>query len=176
MRSSAGGVGDSGELARLVPGLRERLPELPVPVRDDPEGQRGRFFAAVARYLGVRATECPLLVAFEDVHWADQPTLDLLRYLNREMERVPVLIALSFRDHEVEDPLAAVLASFARAGYERLCLAGLGSTEVERLARQHLEPGPVPAELVEALQHHTDGNAFFLAEVLRDLNARANGA
>ncbi len=153
-----------------MPGVRERVPELPEPVRDDPEGQRGRLFAAVARYLDARARESPLLVLLEDVHWADPQTLDLLRFLHRELEQVPVLMVLTFREREVEGPLADLLAGLARrSGHESLRLAGLGLDEVQLLAQERLGGSVPPTGFVEALREHTDGNPFFLEEVLRDL-------
>src|SRR5207247_2432133 len=70
------------ELSRLVPELRLRYPDLPAPMQDELSGKL-RLFEAVARFLQVLAQRAPLVVLLEDLHWADQASLDLLRYLAR---------------------------------------------------------------------------------------------
>ena len=72
-----------GELARLVPELTERVPDLPPPLRSDPETERYRLFDAVAGWLAVASAEEPVLLVLDDLQWAAKPTLMLLRHVVR---------------------------------------------------------------------------------------------
>src|SRR5207237_9373780 len=68
------------ELARLLPELRVRYPDLPVPTQDELTA-KGRLFEAVARLFDALARRAPLVLLLDDVHWLDGASLDLLRYL-----------------------------------------------------------------------------------------------
>jgi DNA-binding SARP family transcriptional activator len=70
-----------GDLARLVPALGDRLPELPAPRQSDPEAERYLLYAAAAGLLEVAGEQEPLLLILDDLHWADAPTLSLLRHV-----------------------------------------------------------------------------------------------
>jgi tetratricopeptide (TPR) repeat protein len=162
-------TGASGELLRLLPELRERLPDLAEPIREEPERQKHRLFAAVARYLRLAADEQPLVVVIEDLHWADRQTLDLLRFLTGQLDEAPVFFVGTFRRAEAEDALAELVADLnQRAASVEVPLSGLEPADVELMVRDRLSIEP-PAGLSAALQQHTDGNAFFLEEVIRDL-------
>ena len=74
----------AGELTRLVPAVAHRLPDLPSRATGDAEGQRFRLFEAVARLLTEASRSVPALLVLDDLHWADSPTLLLLKHLVRE--------------------------------------------------------------------------------------------
>jgi DNA-binding CsgD family transcriptional regulator/tetratricopeptide (TPR) repeat protein len=115
--------------------------------------------AALVRSLGARA---PAALVFEDVHWADEATLDVLRVLIRKIENVGVLLVLAFRDDELDwsHPLRRMLGELAtRRSVTRLRLAPLSPDAVAELARPH------DADPVE-LYRTTGGNPFFVVEVL----------
>lgn len=101
------------------------------------------------------------IVVFEDVHWADHATIDLIRYLGRRIQRLRVLLVLSFREEELgaEHPLRRALGDLPTAAVRRLALPALSAAAVERLAR---EAGRSGAGLFEA----TAGNPFFVTETL----------
>jgi hypothetical protein len=86
------------ELSRLLPELRERSPDLPVPSTDEALGHT-RLFEAIARLVQRWATRRPLVLWLDDLQWADTATLDLLLYLVRSFadEGAPVLLLLSVR-------------------------------------------------------------------------------
>jgi DNA-binding SARP family transcriptional activator len=86
------------ELARLLPELRDRFPNLPVPTRDDALGQSG-LFEAMARLLQAWATRRPLVLLLEDLHWADTGTRDLVLYLAQSLaeQPAPLLLLLTMR-------------------------------------------------------------------------------
>jgi predicted ATPase len=106
--------------------------------------------------------QAPAVLVLEDVHWADEATLDVLRLLAGRAEAVPALILTSYRDDELERarPLRIVIGEVARAAAtERLIVEPLSRDSVATLAR----PFPVdPDELHE----RTGGNPFFVTEVL----------
>jgi DNA-binding CsgD family transcriptional regulator/tetratricopeptide (TPR) repeat protein len=104
----------------------------------------------------------PAIIVIEDAHWADQSTLDFIRFLGRRIEPVAVLAVVTFRDDEVgpAHPLRRTLGALATSGaVTRVDLAPLSLAAVEQLAAD----GPHAAEAVHAL---TGGNPFFVREVL----------
>src|SRR2546421_7718226 len=68
------------ELARLLPELRVRYPDLPLPTQDELTA-KGRLFEAVARLFEALAQRAPLVLLLDDLQWVDEASLDLLRYL-----------------------------------------------------------------------------------------------
>jgi hypothetical protein len=84
------------ELARLLPELRDRSPDLPVPSTDEALGHN-RLFEAIARLVQKWAARRPLVLLFDDIQWADTATLDLLIYLARRLteQPAPVLLLLN---------------------------------------------------------------------------------
>lgn len=121
---------------------------------------RPRLFPAVRTALA----ETPTLLILEDLHWADEATLDLLGYLGRRLDGFPALILGTFRDDEVgpAHPLTLLLGDVAtRPGVARLHVPGLTATAVHQLV---VESGsPVDAR---ALHRRTGGNPFYVTEVL----------
>jgi predicted ATPase len=111
----------TADLAELVPEIRERLPELPMPDRSDPPGARGRLFHAVSTLLVTRAAETPVVVVLDDLHAADQPSLLMLRFLVQELGEARMLVVGTYRDTEVspQSPLAEALAELARAPHPK---------------------------------------------------------
>jgi DNA-binding CsgD family transcriptional regulator/tetratricopeptide (TPR) repeat protein len=103
----------------------------------------------------------PTLVVFEDMHWADEATLDLLKFLGRRIHRTRSMIAASYRDDEVgpRHPLRAVIGDLPRASAHRMLVAPLSETAVAQLAR-HAGRRP------EGLYSVTGGNPLFVTEVL----------
>jgi tetratricopeptide (TPR) repeat protein len=115
--------------------------------------------AALVREMRVRA---PSVFVLEDVHWADEATLDVLRLLARRAETVPALIVASYRDDELDraHPLRIVVGELATSpAVARLKLAALSPAAVAQLA----EPHAVDAD---ELYRKTAGNPFFVVEAL----------
>ncbi len=126
-------------------------------VARDGSGERYRLFVAFVDLLAER----PALAVLEDVHWADEATLDLLRYAGRRIARTRSLLVASFRNDEVtpSHPLRAVLGDLATAGASRLAPQPLSLAAVQSLCAN---------TGVDALALHeqTAGNPFFVTEVL----------
>jgi len=123
----------------------------------DGSGERHRLFVAFVDLLAER----PALAVLEDVHWADEATLDLLRYAGRRIARTRSLLVASFRNDEVvpAHPLRAVLGDLATSGASRLAPQPLSLAAVRSLsAGTGFEAA--------ALHEQTGGNPFFVTEVL----------
>ena len=137
---------------------------------------RPRFFAAVIDLLSRASDETPLVVLLDDLHWADAGSVDLLRHALWSIAVCLLLIVGTFRDADVgaDDPLAGALAAFHRVqGVTRLSLRGPDDGELldflELVAGHELEDDGVA--LRDALLAETDGNPFFVGELLRHLAA-----
>lgn len=125
------------------------------------QGPRPALFEAVLEEL--RNPPKPVLLVVEDAHWADDATLDWLKFLGRRFASTRSLLALSYRDDEVTalHPLRRVIGELPAGVLLRVPLARLSAQGVEQLARQMGRS----ATGVHAL---TQGNAFFVTEVLRE--------
>jgi DNA-binding CsgD family transcriptional regulator/tetratricopeptide (TPR) repeat protein len=172
LRADLGGAG--GELARLLPDLDARVSGLPAPVAADPDTERHRLHTAVTDLLAGAGRRQPLLFVLEDCHWADTPTLVLLRHLARASSEVRVLVLATFRDTEADIPgvLADVLADLRRSDeVVRLHLGGLSEEDVGEFVRRvgGGEIDPAEPGLSRALRDLTEGNAFLLCELWRAL-------
>ncbi len=161
------------ELSRLVPRLQEHSP-VPSEERGDPENDRFRFFEALTAALNELGTDHDVLLVIDNLHWADQPTLLLLRHVLRGTDGSRLGIVAMYTDAEVlsEHRLRPVLADIrASRAVESIHLQGLSPAAVEELAQAWPE---VPSEVVPQLYKLTDGNPLFLDELLRQLQSRAD--
>jgi class 3 adenylate cyclase/tetratricopeptide (TPR) repeat protein len=163
-----------GELLRLVPELAERVAELSPPLQSDPETERYRLFDAVAAWLTAASSDGPVLLVLDDLQWAAKPTLLLLRHVVRSSELKGILVVGTYRDSELghDHPLVEVLADLRRQdGVERISVGGLDSGGVaafmERAAGHAM--GDAELALARAIHEETEGNPFFVREVLRHL-------
>lgn len=163
-----------GDMARLVPALAERMPDLPAPHQSDPETERYLLYAAAAGLLEGAAEQAPLLLILDDLHWADGPTLSLLRHVVTAGASTEVMVLATYRDSDLtrEHPMLALLADLHRAaGVERLKLSGLHSDDVLAMMEAssgHELDGRARA-LGREITRETAGNPFFAGELLRHL-------
>src|SRR5207244_1020856 len=109
----------------------------------------------------------PLLLAVEDGHWADNPSLMLLRHLARSSTEARMLVLATFRDTEADVPseLAETLADLRRVeDAVRLSLGGLSEDDIEEFVRLAGSDAPLTTapELSHAMRDLTEGNAFLL--------------
>ena len=164
----------AGEMARLVPVIHRQFPEADAPLHSDPETERYRLFDAVAAWLASLTARGPVLFILDDLHWAEKPTLLLLRHVMRSPEPMRLLVVGTYRDTDLgrSHPLAEVLADLRRdRGVERLALAGLDTAGITELManaagdRLDLRVG----ELAHLLLSETEGNPFFVQEILLSL-------
>src|SRR5262245_14596185 len=155
------------ELAHVFPVLRERLPDLPASGRWESDGARLRVFDLVSRFLAAVARPAGLVVVLDDVHWSDLPSLKLLEFLAADLPDTRLLVVATYRDTEVgrEHPFFATLARLAsEPTTRRLPVGGLSPAHC---ARWLALGTPGAAALGEALHRETNGNPFFVGELVR---------
>lgn len=131
-------------------------------------GARHRLFEAVDDALAERASRAPLLLVIDDLHWADRGTLLLTTFLLHSSRSGPMLVLGTYRDTELgrHTPLTAALLDLQRPGtLDRVNLRGLPLEDVATLTRSVLGTDDVAPQV----HARTDGNAFFVEEVLRGL-------
>lgn len=121
-------------------------------------GERQMTFRTVFELLS-RAFR-PTVIVMEDVHWADDATLDLIKFVGRRIERTHGLLVLTYRDGEVagDHPLRVALGDLSNEVVERISLAPLSEAGVAKLAGEGVD--------VRALWEMTGGNPFFVSEAL----------
>jgi class 3 adenylate cyclase/tetratricopeptide (TPR) repeat protein len=162
------------ELSRLVPALASRIPDLPPSKATDADTERFLLFAAVVGLLSTMAGRQPGVLVLDDLQWADEGSLLLLRHLASADQAMRVLILGTYRDSELSQshPLIDTLAALHRlSGVSQIQLTGLDDSGVvsfmEAAAGQSL--GDAALGLAHAIYRETDGNPFFVSEVLRHL-------
>ena len=161
------------ELARLAPDLDARTTAGRIS-SSDAESERYLLFAAVVDLLDRVSALTPVVLVLDDLHWADRPTVQLL--LHVVSADVPFRLAIigTFRDSDVDPDhlFAEALAALHReSGIERIALQGLADDELLALLETragHALPDEGVA-LRDALSAETDGNPFFVGEILRHL-------
>ncbi len=161
---------DAAELARVVPRIRRLLPDLPPPFDLPPEQQRHVLFNALGDFLIAVARTRASLIVVEDLHWADEVTFSFAPHLCRRLADLPLAVVFTHRDESAgaAPGLAAAVEEALRLGAEAFRLQRLSRAGVGEVVRQTLELEP-PLALVATLHRETDGNPFFLVEVLRSL-------
>src|SRR5262249_29447818 len=120
------------------------------------EAPRAAIFSATLEEL-----QKPTLLVIEDVHWADEATLDLLKFIGRRINKLNSLLVITYRDDEVrpEHPLRLVLGDLPRPSVRRLRLPSLSENAVDELAAR-------AGKRIDDLYSVTGGNPFFVTEAL----------
>lgn len=164
------------ELARMVPALARRVPDLPGTRATDSDSERSLLFAAVVDMLAVASADRPLVLMLDDMQWADKGSLLLLRHLAASDRPMRLLVLATYRDNETSALLDTLAALHRQTGVTRLELKGLDDGEVlacvEAIVGHTVED--VANRIASTVHSETDGNPFFVAELLRHL--RATGA
>jgi DNA-binding SARP family transcriptional activator len=190
-----------GELACLLPELRERYPDLPAPATDEAFGHN-RLFKAIARLIRRWAARGPLVLLLDDMQWADTATLDLLLYLARRLDEQPAPVLLLFNlstgPGGCTDAQPSWLMALKRTGLPltELLLAPFTQEETRRFvqelawAEQPVETGctsstggcPMSGEasagrkvllsFTDWLYRYTSGQPLYLVETLNELMSR----
>jgi len=162
------------DVARLVSEIRQRLPDLPERPAAEAEQDRYRLFESVTGFLVNAGQENALLLVLDDLHWADRPTLLLLQHLVRRLPASRIVVLGTYRDVELDrkHPLSSVLADLRReSSFDRLLLRGFSAEEVQALLESAADHGMDEAGVVlaQAIQRETEGNPFFIEEIVRHL-------
>ncbi len=162
-----------GDLVRLVPDLANRIVGLPSALEADADTERYRLFQAVQSWLSIGGVEHPRLLVIDDLHWADKPTLLLLKHLIANPV-AGLMVLCTYRDTDVDrsHPLSSMLADFRRMpAVTRIAVAGLADDGVRdllvRMGGHDLDSAGL--EFAALVHRETSGNPFFVGEVLRHL-------
>ncbi len=165
-------LGEEGpELARLLPKLNRILPDLPPPLELPPPQARRHLFNCFCDFVARVAREQPTLLILEDLHWADDSTLALLGHLTQRLSALPLLVAGTYRDVElnVAGELARTLENLFRGRLATaLTLTGLRREEVADMLSS-LSGQAAPGAIAAEFYRETEGNPFFVEELFRHL-------
>jgi DNA-binding CsgD family transcriptional regulator/tetratricopeptide (TPR) repeat protein len=156
-------------LAQLIPDIQQRVADLPALPAMEPEALRFQLLAATGALIRIAATRQPLVIVLDDIHWADTPSLQLLRFLASEIRDDQVLLVANYRDVELDrgHPATPIVADIAHEpNCRRVTLRGLPKPQVARFVALVTGQAQSPA-LVDAVYAETDGNPFFVTEVVR---------
>jgi DNA-binding SARP family transcriptional activator len=175
------------ELARVLPEMTELIGDVTPPIRPDAALDQYLMFEAVVGFLGAVAERAPVLLVLDDLHWAARPTLHLLRHLVRSPPDMALCVVGTFRDTELPSaavargaphPLTEMLADLRREpGIERHALKGLSELDVEALLGVEVD-GALDLKrksLARAVHGETQGNPFFVGEIIRHVAEAASG-
>ena len=155
------------DVKEFVEGDLDPLPFL------DPETARSRLYDAVVAFVLRLAGRRPLVLVIDDLHWADQPSLQLVRLLTAQLAEAKVLLLATYRPVEADqsDLVHATLTTLIRnPAVSVIRPRGLTKTDVSQLVAitVGIEPGPGVAE---AIRERTEGNAFFVSELVELLRS-----
>lgn len=159
-------------LGRILPDL---ITTHPVPSQSGDD--QPRLFRSVAGFLEKVAAERPLAILLDDLHWADGSSLDLLHHLARELRDRPVFLLGTYRDVEVgrQHPLEAVLRDLGREGLvERIDVRRLEEDGTRALIAAAMNEPDISDEFGDLIFRRTEGNPFFVQQVLRVLVERGD--
>lgn len=164
----------AADIAQIVSEVRRRLPGLePQPASVGDDQARFRLFDAVTTFLLNASRHESLVVVLDDLHYADRGSLALLEFLAPQLGRARLLVVGTYRDAELHAhrPLVQTLGELARVQPpRRIVLRGLTRAEVARYMAMTAGVEPDDA-LVEAIHTKSEGNPFFVAEMVRLLSA-----
>ncbi|MGH7289465.1 MAG: ATP-binding protein, partial [Myxococcota bacterium] len=158
------------------PELRERLPASAQSASLEGEQARFRLFDSLCGFLRRSSQQAPLVLVFDDLHWADEASLRALEFLAPELRSAALLVIGTFRDVEVrrDHPLSRLLGALAREpACERIGLRGLERDEVGALVAAVAGTAP-SAAWTRTVHEMTEGNPFFVFELARLLGEESD--
>lgn len=161
------------EFFPLFPDLVTPPPVSAVPLATGPEQEQRRLFVALTAFFAKLSDSRPLVLVIEDIHWCDESSLEFLQYFLRHSTSFPWLVLLTYRSDEVDPILGNWLAQQDRERRAQECsLKRLSRCDVEAMLSAIFDlPPTTRSELLNALYPLTEGNPFFVEEVLTSLQA-----
>ncbi|TEU20147.1 MAG: tetratricopeptide repeat protein [Anaerolineales bacterium] len=161
------------EIARLVPEIAEIIPNLPTVLAEVDKGRQGRLFQALVQLFTTIADENKLMLAIDDLHWADPATLQFLHHLARHIFDSPIFLACTYRSEEAatDEDLAILVRSLKREPHVwQMRLLRLSDDDVQTVIETMVAlSSPQAMGLGQWLYRETDGNPFFLVSILQSL-------
>ncbi|HZB12637.1 MAG TPA: AAA family ATPase [Chryseolinea sp.] len=144
-----------GPLFDIAPEVSQELDDLLMR-----EKNRAVIFTSLIKYLAT--AQKPVIIVFEDLHWADEATLDLVKFLTRRINRLRCLFLATYRDDEIHSrhPLATLVGEIPAGHFSKIQLAKFSRSLIDQLASRK---GNVSGQQLYKL---TDGNPFYVMEIL----------
>ncbi len=164
-------IAGSDELAQLVPEITKGMLRTAPEIEATAESRRFRMFDAFAQLLVALSRACPMLLLFEDVHWADGGSLLFLRHLIRSTKGAALCILMTYRENEPdsgsfsEEILHDLQREFAAT---RIRLSGLATDHVHCFVDSWTDHSATP-QLKDWIAATTEGNPLFMTEMLTHL-------
>ncbi len=162
------------DLIKLLPELARRLPKVEQPAYTDTDQEKQRLFQAITLIFSQLASQQPLLLVLEDLHWIDPNSLEYLTYLVARLADLPIVLVITCRSEELPPASKRFLAWLER---ERRST----QLKLERLSRQDVElmlkaiftlDSPLRPDFLTTIYNFTEGNPFFVEEILKALVAQ----
>ena len=162
----------AASIAQVVPHIRSLLPDTPEPANLDSEQARFRFFDSVTTFLNRLSEQHSLVLIIDDLHWSDRSSLMLLEFLTDEIASRRILLIGTYRDAEADAsvPMIRTLERLNRSrATHRIQLSGFEIRDTAEFTRM-VAGRPLPEDLVRTVYQRTNGNPFFLREVVQFLS------
>jgi tetratricopeptide (TPR) repeat protein/type II secretory pathway predicted ATPase ExeA len=161
------------DLLTLAPDLQARFPEVAPNPKLDPQDEQRRLYDSVLEMMIWLSQSAPILLVIDDAHWADRATLCLLRHLARRSKslKLPLLMVATYREVELDEarPWHEVLSDLNRERLSvRLKLSRLDKKQTQDMLAILFDEEITP-ELLEGVYFETEGNPFFVEEVVKTL-------
>jgi tetratricopeptide (TPR) repeat protein len=160
------------EMTKLMPELKRQFPDIPEPVSLPPDQERRYLLHGCGEFIDRAARTQPMLLIFEDLHWAGESTCRLLRHLADRLRDSPVLMVGTYRaaDLDPSQPFSQSLHELLRERLaDEIVLERLKEADVAALLEGRAGQPP-PKELVSLIFSETEGNPFFVEELYRHLD------
>jgi DNA-binding CsgD family transcriptional regulator/tetratricopeptide (TPR) repeat protein len=159
------------EFMKLLPELALLIPQLQPSPSLEPVAEKYRLFESFTRLGSSLTASNPVLLILEDLHWGDVLSLELVQYFVRRLRQQPIILIGTYRSEESSPHLVRLLSELNRERLvQEIVLKTLKRDEVDQMTRALLKTGqPIPTSFVDAVTALTDGNPFFVEEVLKNL-------
>ena len=167
----------AADIAEIVPEILSKIPDVEPPSPLEAEEARFRLFSSVATFLKNASRSRPIVLVFDDLHWADKSSLLLLEFVAREISESNLLFVGTYRDVDVtrRHPLSQSLGNLIRErSFQSIRIGGLSGDEVRRLADAAGGAG-LESFQIEAVHKRTGGNPLFVREILKMIELEVPG-
>jgi tetratricopeptide (TPR) repeat protein len=166
------------ELVGLMPELERQLPKQTARATGVPEDRKSRLFAGVAHFLGATAAHDPILLALDDMHFADTATVELLQHVARRSPSYRLLLIVAYRPDEVPATASGkaftqIIHALGREAFSSaVALRPLTGDQVTDLIEQLAKHPQRPVVFGRRIHEITEGNPYFIEEVIKGLFER----
>jgi type II secretory pathway predicted ATPase ExeA len=159
------------DLITIAPALRANFPDVPPNPPLGPQAEQKRLFEHAVSFFAGLTERKPVLLVIDDAHWADSATLSLLRHVARRARSLHLLIALTYREIELDEarPFSAVLLDLNRERLAtRIKLTRLDREQTRSMLTAMFQREIAP-DFLDGIYRETEGNPFFIEEVCKEL-------